>query len=74
MHPRQSTEIQEILARYGDDATYLVLKDDRVLVFTAADERTIGAHVIEPDGSEHSEPAPAAMRELRDWVERHREH
>ncbi len=73
MREPQSQEIQQTLARYGDDATYLILQDGRVLLFTAADERTIRAVVIEPNGSEHEEPAPAAMRELRDWVERHRE-
>ncbi len=73
MRGPQSTEVQQVLDRYGDDATYLILKDDRVLVFAATDERTIRASVIEPDGSEHAEPAPAAMRELRDWIERHRE-
>ena len=38
-----------------------------------ADDRTIRALVVEPNGTEHDEPAPAAMRELRAWIERHRE-
>ena len=73
MREPQSQEIQQVLARYGDDATYLILQDGRVLLFTAADERTIRALIIEPNGTERDEPAPAAMRELRDWVDRHRE-
>jgi hypothetical protein len=73
MREPQSREIQQLLARYGDDATYLILQDGRVLLFTAADERTIRAVVIEPNGSERDEPAPAALRELRAWVEGHRE-
>ena len=73
MQERQAREIQADLARYGDNATYLILEGGRVLLFTAEDERTIRARIVEPDGTERDEPAPAAMRALRAWVEEHRE-
>ena len=74
MREQQSQDIQQRLARYGDQATYLILQDGRVLLFIATDEQVIRTRVVAPDGTERDEPAPAAMRELRAWVEQHRAH
>ena len=72
MNEQQARELRDDLARYGDDATYLIRDNGEVLLFTAVDDHTIRAKIVSPGGQERDEPAPAAMRELRAWIEQHR--
>jgi hypothetical protein len=70
----QQRQLNVDLSRYGDDATYVILGDGRALVFHVCDDQNIRAHIIDANGQEHNESPAAAMRELRSWVEQHREH
>ncbi len=72
--PDQQRQLNVDLSRYGDDATYVILGDGRALVFHVCDDHNIRAHIIDANGQERNESPAAAMRELRSWVEQHREH
>ena len=72
MQSRQARELRADLQQYGEHATYFVMPDDRVLLFTPDGQEAIRARSLLPDGTERAESAVDALRALRAWIEDHR--
>ncbi|MBX5493347.1 MAG: hypothetical protein IRZ14_19525 [Chloroflexi bacterium] len=65
-------DLKADLERFGPDATYVIMQDDRALVLTPESERSIAAREVLTDGTAREIGARDALRLLRDWIEQHR--
>ncbi|HLI29213.1 MAG TPA: hypothetical protein VKZ60_19265 [Chloroflexota bacterium] len=64
--------LKEELERFGPDATYVIMQDDRALVLLPEGERHIVAREVLTDGTAHEIAARDALDLLREWIEQHR--